>query len=177
MRPCNIFIFILGLATYLTPISFTQPDDYFGNIINVHIVNGFTNNSSLPLVVWCISGDTPYKNATILVGVWRRIFGRIHSSYVPWNWTGKGRVFKPFREAGMPKDAGLQESVFGWWKKMLSILVTMKCIEANIFLGLELKFSRDFFSCHPLSNVRDISFLLKCILYIPFDLHSSYNIY
>ncbi|XP_009595483.1 S-protein homolog 21 [Nicotiana tomentosiformis] len=58
MKAYNIFLLILGLASYVTFISIKQPYDYFGNIYNVHIINGFTNNSSLPLVVWCSSGDT-----------------------------------------------------------------------------------------------------------------------
>nr|GMD70090.1 S-protein homolog 6-like [Ipomoea batatas] len=54
----NILLLIVGMATYIALIALsTQPDAYFGNVYGVHIINGFTNNSSLPLVVWCNSGD------------------------------------------------------------------------------------------------------------------------
>uniref|UniRef100_A0A3Q7I985 S-protein homolog n=1 Tax=Solanum lycopersicum TaxID=4081 RepID=A0A3Q7I985_SOLLC len=58
MGRCVILFIMLGLACYLmTLISIIQPDDYFEKIYNIHIINGFTNNSSVPLVVWCISSD------------------------------------------------------------------------------------------------------------------------
>lgn len=63
MKAHNIFLLILGLATYITFISLKQQPYhhnyyYFGNnIYNIHIINGFTNNSSLPLIVWCSSDD------------------------------------------------------------------------------------------------------------------------
>ncbi|KAK4732717.1 hypothetical protein R3W88_025705 [Solanum pinnatisectum] len=58
MGRCIIFFIMLGLACYIMAlISINQPDDYFEKIYNIHIINGFTNNSSVPLVVWCISSD------------------------------------------------------------------------------------------------------------------------
>lgn len=53
-----MFLFILGVACYIIMlILIKQPDEYFGQVYNVHIINGFTNNSSLPLVVWCNADD------------------------------------------------------------------------------------------------------------------------
>ncbi|CAN4120689.1 unnamed protein product [Withania somnifera] len=56
IRQCTMFLIILGIYI-IALISIKQPDEYFEKIYNIHIINGFTNNSSLPLVVWCISSD------------------------------------------------------------------------------------------------------------------------
>ncbi|KAL7081322.1 hypothetical protein ACP275_14G032700 [Erythranthe tilingii] len=58
MKPADALILVLfGLSLYTTFIVFIQPA-YFGNTYEVRIINGFSNNSSLPLVVWCVSHDS-----------------------------------------------------------------------------------------------------------------------
>ncbi|KAL2463256.1 Plant self-incompatibility protein S1 family [Forsythia ovata] len=47
-----IVLFILGLASYAAFLNNFDNKSY-----DVRIINGFSNNSSLPLVVWCSSED------------------------------------------------------------------------------------------------------------------------
>ncbi|CAN4095678.1 unnamed protein product [Withania somnifera] len=76
MKAHNIFLLILGLATYITFLSLKQPPYhnyyYFGNnIYNIHIINGFTNNSSLPLIVWCSSGERDDFSWSVKTKFWK----------------------------------------------------------------------------------------------------------
>ncbi|XP_019166027.1 PREDICTED: uncharacterized protein LOC109161915 [Ipomoea nil] len=51
-----LLVIILALATYAAFISLKQPDRYLGSVVyDVHVINGFSDNSSMPLVVWCSS--------------------------------------------------------------------------------------------------------------------------
>ncbi|KAL2469549.1 Plant self-incompatibility protein S1 family [Abeliophyllum distichum] len=47
-----IVLFILGLVSYAAFLN-----NFANKSYDVRIINGFTNNSSLPLVVWCSSKD------------------------------------------------------------------------------------------------------------------------
>lgn len=48
-----ISLFIIGLAAFFL----LKPNDFDNKSYDVRIVNGFSNNSSLPLVIWCGSDD------------------------------------------------------------------------------------------------------------------------
>ncbi|XP_059630373.1 S-protein homolog 74-like [Cornus florida] len=52
-----LLLVLLCLASCILFMSMTQPDYFRGTEFDVRIVNGFTNNSSLPLVIWCSSKD------------------------------------------------------------------------------------------------------------------------
>ncbi|KAG8372785.1 hypothetical protein BUALT_Bualt12G0103000 [Buddleja alternifolia] len=59
MRTQNILLLmiVLSLALYTTFISYVELI-YFGyKDYDIRIINGFTNNSSMPLIVWCSSQD------------------------------------------------------------------------------------------------------------------------
>ncbi|KAL0392627.1 UNVERIFIED_CONTAM: hypothetical protein Sradi_2485500 [Sesamum radiatum] len=51
------FPLILALALYTTFMLCKQHFYFYNGSYNVRIINGFSNNSSLPLVVWCVSGE------------------------------------------------------------------------------------------------------------------------
>lgn len=49
------FAIALMLVVYMLIL---QPDQLHGREYDVRVVNGFTNNNSLPLVIWCASKDS-----------------------------------------------------------------------------------------------------------------------
>ncbi|KAJ0092963.1 hypothetical protein Patl1_25858 [Pistacia atlantica] len=52
-------LLILLVALGIIFISLFQPEQYFfGTEYDVRVINGFSNNSSLPLVIWCSSEDS-----------------------------------------------------------------------------------------------------------------------
>lgn len=58
----TILLLILVLSSYIILISFwQQPYNYYyfqgTKVYDVRIINGFTQNSSLPLVIWCRTGE------------------------------------------------------------------------------------------------------------------------
>ncbi|KAH7573098.1 hypothetical protein ACOSP7_006538 [Xanthoceras sorbifolium] len=53
----TIFIIICLSLLGIIFMSVLQPQHLYGIEYNVRVINGFTNNSSLPLVIWCSSGD------------------------------------------------------------------------------------------------------------------------
>ncbi|GFP92436.1 hypothetical protein PHJA_001387800 [Phtheirospermum japonicum] len=57
MKTLALFL-ILASASFTTLILFTHPLDFDNTNYDVRVINGFTNNSSEPLVVWCVSRDT-----------------------------------------------------------------------------------------------------------------------
>ncbi|XAR62747.1 hypothetical protein NMG60_11017611 [Bertholletia excelsa] len=52
-----IYLLILSFAAYIALMTVTQPDYFIGREYDVYVINGFKNNSSLPLVIWCRSQD------------------------------------------------------------------------------------------------------------------------
>ncbi|XP_052191069.1 S-protein homolog 5-like [Diospyros lotus] len=54
-----VFLLALCLASYVLFMSVEERSPFFllGAGYDVHITNGFTNNSSLPLVIWCSSQE------------------------------------------------------------------------------------------------------------------------
>ncbi|GFS42226.1 hypothetical protein Acr_00g0078580 [Actinidia rufa] len=56
MKTLIMFLLILSLASYIVFIS--GRNDYLtGTGYDVYVINGFKNNSSLPLVIWCSSQE------------------------------------------------------------------------------------------------------------------------
>ena len=49
------FAIALMLVVYMLIL---QPDQLHGREYDIRVVNGFTNNNSLPLVIWCASKDS-----------------------------------------------------------------------------------------------------------------------
>lgn len=56
MKPQNflLLLFLPTLALYIALLTLKQQLSAAGRTYTVRIVNGFSNNSSLPLVVWCV---------------------------------------------------------------------------------------------------------------------------
>ncbi|KAI8549411.1 hypothetical protein RHMOL_Rhmol06G0022700 [Rhododendron molle] len=57
MKPLFIFLLVLlSLASsYIIFVSVRNPDFFVSTRYDVSVINGFKNNSSLPLVIWCSS--------------------------------------------------------------------------------------------------------------------------
>ncbi|XP_012077674.1 self-incompatibility protein S1 [Jatropha curcas] len=51
----NKALFICFIAMGIIFLSVYQPEPFSGLEYDVRVINGFTNNSSLPLVIWCSS--------------------------------------------------------------------------------------------------------------------------
>ncbi|GAV63412.1 Self-incomp_S1 domain-containing protein [Cephalotus follicularis] len=49
-----LLVLFLALCTIILLIML-QPEYFYGIEYDVRVINGFTNNSSLPLVIWCVS--------------------------------------------------------------------------------------------------------------------------
>ncbi|KAA8548483.1 hypothetical protein F0562_000250 [Nyssa sinensis] len=60
MKTHTVFLLILCLAACLMVMSNIRPpaDHFHGIVYDVRVINGFNNNSSLPLVIWCSSRDS-----------------------------------------------------------------------------------------------------------------------
>ncbi|XP_050259820.1 S-protein homolog 5-like [Quercus robur] len=50
--------FSFAIALLVVYMLILQPDQLHGREYDVRVVNGFTNNDSLPLVIWCASKDS-----------------------------------------------------------------------------------------------------------------------
>lgn len=50
---------LVALATFIIVVTVTvEPSEYlFGSEYEVRVINGFTNNSSVPLVIWCANDE------------------------------------------------------------------------------------------------------------------------
>ncbi|XP_021725307.1 S-protein homolog 1-like [Chenopodium quinoa] len=59
IKSCTFFPFFLSLLTFcvLFMVTIREPETLYRTRYNVRVVNGFTNNSSLPLVIWCASPE------------------------------------------------------------------------------------------------------------------------
>lgn len=100
-----LLLILVAFALYTTIfISFRQPL-YFGNTIyDVRIINGFSNNSSMPLVVWCVSQDRGDIGGRALQErddySWTVKMGLFWSSspfVCTMKWDGKRKKFEAFR--------------------------------------------------------------------------------
>ncbi|XP_023515117.1 S-protein homolog 5-like [Cucurbita pepo subsp. pepo] len=56
----NAIVLLLFISAFSFFIFIIQPDRLYlhGVVYEVRVINGFTNNSSLPLVIWCSSKDS-----------------------------------------------------------------------------------------------------------------------
>ncbi|KAK2643874.1 hypothetical protein Ddye_019069 [Dipteronia dyeriana] len=57
MKRLTTTIFLI-LCLSLGIVVLQPVEDLYGIEYDVRVINGFTNNSSLPLVIWCSSGDS-----------------------------------------------------------------------------------------------------------------------
>lgn len=58
MKILFTFMLIFCLAFFLILISILQPQHLYGSEYDVRVINGFSDNSSLPLVIWCTSEES-----------------------------------------------------------------------------------------------------------------------
>lgn len=110
MKPQNLLLLFLSTFTlYIALLTLKQHLSSAGRIYAVRIINGFSNNSSLPLVVWCVGprgGDDIGGRAlqerddyswTVRVGFgWWRSTGARFVCTVKWD--RMRRKFEAFRE-------------------------------------------------------------------------------
>lgn len=57
MKAFPTFLLIASLVLCVMFVSVLQPEHFFGTEYDVRVINGFKNNMSLPLVIWCSSAD------------------------------------------------------------------------------------------------------------------------
>ncbi|XVE84785.1 hypothetical protein DITRI_Ditri17bG0040300 [Diplodiscus trichospermus] len=55
MKLSTSVVLMFCVALGIIFMSVYQPEHFFGMEYEVRVINGFSNNSSLPLVIWCIS--------------------------------------------------------------------------------------------------------------------------
>jgi hypothetical protein len=53
----HVLTFSVAIALFIVFMSILQPEHLYSKEYEVCVVNGFTNNDSLPLVIWCSSKD------------------------------------------------------------------------------------------------------------------------
>ncbi|KAJ7955554.1 Plant self-incompatibility protein S1 family [Quillaja saponaria] len=55
MKIAKSFLLIVCLVLFIISMTISQPSHFYGTEFDVRVINGFTNNSSMPLVIWCSS--------------------------------------------------------------------------------------------------------------------------
>ncbi|CAN6547630.1 unnamed protein product [Malus baccata var. baccata] len=58
MKILTSILLIFALAFFVICMSILEPQNFYGTEYKIRVVNGFTNNSSLPLVIWCASQNS-----------------------------------------------------------------------------------------------------------------------
>ncbi|KAJ0036035.1 S-protein homolog 6-like [Pistacia vera] len=96
-------LLILLVALGIIFISLFQPEQYFfGTEYDVRVINGFSNNSSLPLVIWCSSEDSDLGGRALQEGddfSWRlkTNFWGTTNFLCTMKWEGKRKRFDAFK--------------------------------------------------------------------------------
>ncbi|KAM7252822.1 hypothetical protein ACFE04_008692 [Oxalis oulophora] len=121
----RIFVTVLLFIalSILVVCSIFHPGNYFSEVeYNVRVTNGFTNNSSLPLVIWCISSED------------MDIGGRALQERDDYSWSFKASPFT---------------FLWTWWQHNSNYRCTMKWDQRRKKFDA-FKFPRDFRRCGPL---------------------------
>ncbi|KAF3457605.1 hypothetical protein FNV43_RR02263 [Rhamnella rubrinervis] len=97
---------VFSLAFFLFFISMSQPQNLYGTEYDVRVINGFTDNSSLPLVIWCSSQDSDLGGRALQEHddfSWRlktNLWGTTHF-VCTMKWDRKRKSFEAFK---VPRD-------------------------------------------------------------------------
>ncbi|KAK9671722.1 hypothetical protein RND81_12G050200 [Saponaria officinalis] len=99
-----LFLFLVSLCMFF--VTLKQPHYVHDNntiTYNVRVINGFTNNSSLPLVIWCATPETDMGGRALQEGddySWRltpNYWGRgTNRVYCTLKWDQKRKKFDAF---------------------------------------------------------------------------------
>ncbi|KAJ4833229.1 hypothetical protein Tsubulata_026192 [Turnera subulata] len=107
---CGILLLLsVGVCTIFIK---TYSTEYFSPLeFDIRVINGFTNNSSLPLVIWCSSNDhdADFGGRALQEGddfSWKHkteifTWGATHHVSCTMKWDGKRRKFDAFKA---PRD-------------------------------------------------------------------------
>lgn len=59
LKTCAFFPYFLSIITFsiIFIITIREPEYLYGTKYDVRVVNGFTSNSSMPLVIWCATPE------------------------------------------------------------------------------------------------------------------------
>ncbi|KAL6344304.1 hypothetical protein AAG906_037875 [Vitis piasezkii] len=68
MKRISSFLLMFLLAAFIIFMSLKQSENFSGAEYDVRIVNGFTDNSSLALVIWCTSDNKDIGGRALQVG-------------------------------------------------------------------------------------------------------------
>ncbi|XP_021291836.1 S-protein homolog 6-like [Herrania umbratica] len=108
MKIATRVLIMFCVAVGIIFMSVYQPEHFFGMEYEVRVINGFSNNSSLPLVIWCISQqDGDMGGRALQEGDdfgWRlktNIWGNSHY-LCTLKWDAKRRSFDAFK---VPRDS------------------------------------------------------------------------
>lgn len=106
MRIFTRILLILSLSFGIIFMSIYQPQHRFGLEYDVRVINGFKNNSSLPLVIWCSSADDDLGGRALQEGEdygWRLTtkFWSATRILCTLKWEDKRRKFDAFK---VPRD-------------------------------------------------------------------------
>ncbi|KAL6191894.1 hypothetical protein ACLB2K_038283 [Fragaria x ananassa] len=101
-------LFICGLSFFVIFMSLLEPQNFLGTEFDVRVINGFTNNSSLPLVIWCSSKENDLGGRALQEKddfSWRlrtNFWGSSYNHFVcTMKWDEKRRRFDAFK---IPRD-------------------------------------------------------------------------
>lgn len=107
MKTLNSILLIFCLAIGIIFMSVLQPQHFYGVEYDVRVINGFTNNSSLALVIWCSSEEGDMGGRALQAGDdygWRlrtKIWGTT-DFMCTMKWDQKRRRFHAFK---VPRDS------------------------------------------------------------------------
>ncbi|XP_021897011.1 S-protein homolog 6 [Carica papaya] len=100
-----LLLSFLGLCIFF--LSIFEPEQFYGMEIDVRVINGFRNNSSLPLVIWCSSQDSDLGGRALQEGDdfgWRvrTNFWGTTRYFCTMKWDSKRKSFDAFKA---PEDS------------------------------------------------------------------------
>ncbi|GLT56407.1 hypothetical protein SLA2020_294500 [Shorea laevis] len=102
MKISTSILLVFCLAVGILFMSLSLPLHFPGTVYEVRVINGFTNNSSLPLVIWCSSLDGDIGGRALQAGEdfgWRlktNIWGTTHF-LCTMKWDDRRKRFDAFK--------------------------------------------------------------------------------
>ncbi|XP_050373091.1 S-protein homolog 5-like [Argentina anserina] len=107
MKIINSILLLCGLAFFVIFMSLLEPQNLLATEFDVRVINGFTNNSSLPLVIWCSSKENDLGGRALQEKddfSWRlrtNIWGSTNHFVCTMKWDARRRRFDAFK---IPRD-------------------------------------------------------------------------
>ncbi|RVW34238.1 hypothetical protein CK203_115674 [Vitis vinifera] len=138
MKRISSFLLMFLLAAFIIFMSLKQSENFSGAEYDVRIVNGFTDNSSLALVIWCTSDNKDIGGRALQVGddfswsVKTNLWGAT-PFHCTMKWDATRKQFDAFQVSGTFNDVALLGPASGWSERMDFILAMTKSTGRKIF--------------------------------------------